>query len=148
METKPSSLTFIQSCFKFSHFYLINIKYIKLSVSPISTNAIIQWKQPNWFCHINSDSISSVLCLQPEWSVQKADLNSSAWNLLLLLFSHSVISDYVITWTAVCEASLSFTISQSLFRLMSIKSGMQPNHLILCCPLLLLSSVFPSIRVF
>ena len=51
-------------------------------------------------------------------------------------------------WTAACQASLSFTNSQSLFKLMSIKSVMPSNHLILCRPLLLLPSIFPSIRVF
>ena len=50
-------------------------------------------------------------------------------------------------WTAALQASLSFTISQNLFKLMSIESVMPPNHLILCCPLLL-PSIFPSIRVF
>ena len=51
-------------------------------------------------------------------------------------------------WTAVCQASVSITNSRSLLRLMSIESVMPSNHLILCCPLLLLPSVFPSIRVF
>ena len=51
-------------------------------------------------------------------------------------------------WTAAHQASLSFTVSQSLLKLMSIESVMPSNHLILCCPLLLLPSVFPSIRVF
>ena len=46
------------------------------------------------------------------------------------------------------QASLSFTISWSLLKLMSIESVMPSNHFILCCPLLLLPSVFPSIRVF
>jgi len=50
--------------------------------------------------------------------------------------------------TAARRVSLSFTISQSLFKLMSIESVMPSNHLILCPPLLLLSSVFPSIWVF
>ena len=50
--------------------------------------------------------------------------------------------------TAECQASLSFTISQSLLKLMSIESMMPSNHLILCCPLLLPPSIFPSIRVF
>ena len=50
-------------------------------------------------------------------------------------------------WTAACQASLSFTISWSLLRCMSIESVMVSNHLILYCPLLL-SSIFPSIRVF
>ena len=51
-------------------------------------------------------------------------------------------------WTAAHQASLSFTISQSLLKFMCIESVMPSNHLILCLPLLLLSSVFPSIRVF
>ena len=52
------------------------------------------------------------------------------------------------TWTAACQASLSITNSGSLLKLMSIESVMPSNHLILCCPPLLLPSVFPSIRVF
>ena len=50
--------------------------------------------------------------------------------------------------TAACQASLSITISQSLLKLMSIESVMPSNHLILCHPLLLLPSIFPSVRVF
>ena len=51
-------------------------------------------------------------------------------------------------WTTVCQASLSITNSRSLLKLMSIESVMPSNHLILCRPLLLLPSIFPSIRVF
>ena len=51
-------------------------------------------------------------------------------------------------WTTACQASLSITNSQSLFKLMSIKLVMPSNHLILCCPLLLLPSIFLSIKVF
>ena len=51
-------------------------------------------------------------------------------------------------WTAACQASLSITNSQSPPKPMSIESVMPPNHLILCCPFLLLPSIFPSIRVF
>ena len=51
-------------------------------------------------------------------------------------------------WTAACQASLSITISWSLLKLMSIESVMPSNHLILCRPLLLPPSVFPSIKVF
>ena len=61
-------------------------------------------------------------------------------------FGRSVI--LATPWTAACQASLSITNSWSLLRLMSIESVMPSNHLILCCPLLLLPSVFPSIRVF
>ena len=55
---------------------------------------------------------------------------------------------FATAWTAACQASLSFTNSQSLLKLMSIESVMPSNHLILCHPLLLLPSTFPSIRLF
>ena len=51
-------------------------------------------------------------------------------------------------WTAACQASLSFTNSWSLFKLMFILSVMPPNYIILCCPLLLSPSIFPNIKVF
>ena len=51
-------------------------------------------------------------------------------------------------WTAACQTSLSITNSRSLLKLMSIESVMPSNHLILCCPLLLLPLIFLSIRVF
>ena len=63
-------------------------------------------------------------------------------------FNRSVMSDSVTPWTAACQASLSITNSWSLPKLLSIESVMPSNHLILCCPLLLLPSIFPSIRVF
>ena len=55
---------------------------------------------------------------------------------------------FVTPWTAASQASLSITNPWSLLKLMSIESVMPSNHLILCCPLLLLPSIFPSIRVF
>ena len=54
---------------------------------------------------------------------------------------------FVTPWTTACQASLSITNSQSLPKLMCIESVMPSNHLILCCPLLLLPSIFPNIRV-
>ena len=62
------------------------------------------------------------------------------------LLGHVQLS--VIPWTAARQASLSLTNSKSLLKLMSIESVMPSNHLIHCRPLLLLSSIFPSIRVF
>ena len=67
---------------------------------------------------------------------------------LLLLFSRSVVSDSATPWTAAPKASLSFTIFRSLLKLMSTESVMPSNHLILSHPLLLLPSIFSSIRVF
>ena len=71
--------------------------------------------------------------------------------LLLLMVSVQSLSHvwlFVTPWTAVHQASLSITNSQSLLKLMSIESVMPSNHLILCHLLLLLPSIFPSIRVF
>ena len=83
------------------------------------------------------------------------------WLLLFVLsyhlgfsqFSQSVqllsrVQHFAIPCTAACQASLSITNSRSLLKLMSIESVMPSNHLILCHPLLLLPSIFPSIRVF
>ena len=55
---------------------------------------------------------------------------------------------FVTLWATACQASLTITDSQSLLKLMSIELVMPSNHLILCCPLLLLHSIFLSIRVF
>ena len=62
------------------------------------------------------------------------------------MLSH--VSLFATPWSAVCQASLSITNSQNLLKLMSIKSVMPSNHLILCRPLLPLPSIFHSIRVF
>ena len=64
-----------------------------------------------------------------------------------LLFSRSVVSDSASPWTAACQASLS-SISWSLLKHRSIESVMPSNHLILCCPLLLLPSIFPMSQLF
>ena len=66
----------------------------------------------------------------------------------LTVQSLSLVQLFVTPWTAARQVSLSFTISQSLLKLMSIESVMPSNHLILCHPLLLVPSIFPSIRVF
>ena len=77
------------------------------------------------------------------------------WNILphspqfsSVQFSRSVMSDSATQWIAARQASLSITSSQTLLKLMSIESVMHSNHLILCCPLLLLSPIPPSIGVF
>ena len=62
--------------------------------------------------------------------------------------SHSHVQLFMTPWTVALQASLSITNSWSLLKLMSIESVMPSNHLILCCPLLLPPSIFPSIRIF
>ena len=72
-------------------------------------------------------------------------ISGSSYVVVLLL---SCVRLFATPWTAAHQASLSFTSSQSLLKLMSIESVMLSNHLILCHPFLLLPSIFPSIRVF
>ena len=86
---------------------------------------------------------------RPHWRAGKWKLywaRCVEWR--FLLFSCSHVQLLVTPWSATHQASLSFTISLSLFKLMSTESVRPFNYLILCHPLLLLPSVFPSIRVF
>ena len=68
------------------------------------------------------------------------------WESVVLLLCH--VGLFETLWTAALQAFLSFTISWSLRKLMSIESVMPSNHLLLCHPLLLMPSIFLSIRVF
>ena len=79
-------------------------------------------------------------CLCFKWFITSLQFSS--------LQSLSRVQIFVTPWTAACQASLSISNSWSLLKLMSIKSVMPFNHLILCCPYRLLPSIFPSIRVF
>ena len=78
----------------------------------------------------------------PPWPVSEA----SSWGLAVVQLL-SCVRLFATPWTAARQASLSFTISQSLLKLVSIESVMPSNYLILCLPLLL-PSIFPSIRFF
>ena len=75
-------------------------------------------------------------------------MNYNLNHIVISVQSLSHVWLFVTPWTAARQASLSITNSQSMPRLMSIQSVMPSNHLILCGPLLLLPSIFPSIRVF
>ena len=75
---------------------------------------------------------------------QERDTGEDGISFVVKLLSH--VQLFAPPWTAPHQASMSFTISQSLLKLMSIESVMLSNHLILCRPLLLLPSIFPSIR--
>ena len=72
---------------------------------------------------------------------------STRWGLVIVVYLLGHVWLFVTPWTAAGQSSLSFTISQSLLKLMSIELVMPTNHHILCCPLLM-PSIFPSIRVF
>ena len=81
---------------------------------------------------------------EPIWVPVPAQPSSSVSSVQLF----SCVQLFATPWTAACQASLSFTNSLSLLKLMSTELVMPSNHLILCHPLLLLPSIFPSIRVF
>ena len=68
--------------------------------------------------------------------------------MIVVVQSLSHVQLSVTPWIAASQVSLSFTIAQSLLRLMSFELVRPSNHLVLCCPLLLLPAIFPSIRVF
>jgi len=92
------------------------------------------WSESSFMSHL----------LQCFWNQTSSDGTHSVSSVHLL----SCVRLFVTPWTAACQASLSITNSQSLLKLTCITSVMPSNHLILCHPLLLLPSIFPSIRVF
>ena len=112
---------------------------------------VSQWFQFNWYFwheHVTfvCRYVTACLCLGCGWlRFLSKEHNSLVQS---VKFSCSVVSDSVTPWTAACQASLSTTNSWSLLKHISIESVMPSSHLILCCPLLLLPSIFPSIRAF
>ena len=92
-----------------------------------------------WMCEVLSFKISHFNFVRIN-----GQYNLKPW----VVQSLSHVQLFATPWTVAWQAPLSFTISQNMLKLMSIESVMPANHLILCLPLLLLPSIFPSIRVF
>ena len=107
--------------------------------------ALTKFGHPNWgtpnYGTISYKSITSYPCVGHVTLVAKCCIA------FVVAQSLSCVQLFATPWTAACQASLSFTISHRLFKLMSIESVIPPSRLILC-PLLLLPSVFPSIKFF
>ena len=82
------------------------------------------------------------------WTWTRASDRARWWWWSVSQFSRSVESDSVTPWITAHQASLSITNSRNLLKLMTIGSVMTSSHLILCCPLLLLPSILPNIRIF
>ena len=103
----------------------------------------------HWLLFVSHTSMPATL-----GSLEVHPTNSKVSNFNFVFFQGIVFQSlsrvwlFVTPWTAAHQASLSFTLSSSLLRLMSIESVMPSNHLILCCLLHFLPSMFPSIRVF
>ena len=104
--------------------------YVSIFKSQESSKVVCGWKGIRWSRNENEAT---------------KKLSPAVW--WLVVQSLSCVQHFATQWTTACQASLSFTISQSLLKLMSIETVMPSNHLILCRPLLPLS-IFPSIRVF
>ena len=110
-------------------------------VSPLAEHRFsvgrLQWLWPKGFValrHVGFSRTRDQMCVPcMGWCFLNHNLS--------LLLSCSVVSDSATPWTAARQAALSFTIPWSLLKLMSIELMMPSNHFILCCPLLLLSSI-------
>ena len=113
------------------------------------------------FCFLNPSALSEeqiwvtqgeenfwIYFKEPSGQARKPQQKYSIGGSVVVVQSLSCVQLFVTQWTAVCQASLSITNSWSSPKLMSIESVMPSNYLILCRPLLLLPSIFPSIRVF
>ena len=114
---------------------------------------LLHARKPGRFWWVDAAEENDKMYLLPSRSLyfernKKLCIHTWYINAFVVVQSLSRVQLFGTLWTAACQAPLSFTISWSLFRLMSIESVMQSNHPILCCPLLLLPSVFASIRVF
>ena len=99
---------------------------------------LIQGLNPS-LLHLLHWQVGSLLLVPPGKPVQSTISSVQSLGCVRLFVTH---------WTEALQASLSITNFQSLLKLMSIESVMASNHLILCCPILLPPSVFPSIRIF
>ena len=97
---------------------------------------------------VKEESERASLKLNIKKKIKLRSWHSTPLLLLLLLGRFSHVWLFATLWTAAHQASLSITNSRSLLKLMSIASVMPSNHLILCHPLFLLPSIFPSIRFF
>ena len=91
---------------------------------------------------------STTVGKNPLEKMEELSYSTRVWNAVVVVQSLSHVRQFVTPWTAACQASLFFTLCWSLCKLKFIEPVMPSNHLILCHPLFLLPSIFPSIRVF
>ena len=136
------------------------IRFLPLEGSECHLQLLLEWIIDN----SSNLEIFLLLCFLPleptrppnyervDWNSKGSEVQTCQFCLKLLQFcsvqSLSHVWLFATPWIAACQASLSITNARSSPKLMSIESVMPSNHLILCCPLLLLPSIFPSIRVF
>ena len=126
-----------------SNSYLLSAKYCSRYFTYNNTIPILRFSD---YIYIY---IYIYMCICVCFNIYKQHTKlSTTWYVQVIVQSLSHVSLFVNPGTAVYQASLSLTNSQSLFKFMSIELVMPSNHLILCHPLLLLPSIFPSIGIF
>ena len=145
-------LRVVEKIILYIHLQSVSINSLRFTCAKIASNSKTRFVSIPWsllHCMQTSDSWG------PIWSSEifGHTYRGSLLVYLDILSTYSVQSLscvwlFVTLWTAKCQASLSITNSQSLLKLMSIKTMMTDYHLIFCRPLLLLPSIFPNIRVF
>ena len=122
---------------------------VSKGLSRVFSNITVQKHQSEMVVKRNNSKCywKIICCLVHSWPFGSTPIHPSKPSLVVVVQS-LIVSDFGTPRTAACQASLSFSTSQSLFKLMSIESVMPSNHLIFCHPLSLLPSIFPSIWVF
>ena len=130
------------------------------SIRVFSCESVLHIKWPKYwsfsFSISPSNEYSGLISISMDWldllavqgTLKHLPQHHSSKASIVLCSVFFIVQLFAALWTAACQSSLSFTNSRCLFKLMSIESVMPSNHLILCCPLLLLPSIFPSIGVF
>ena len=112
------------------------------------TNSFSKVINSNFLNRCGVVSLKIYMTIITELEHERRILGSKCSSHFVVIWLLSCVQLFVTPWTAACQASLSFTISLSLLKCKSIESVMPSNHLILCLPLLLMPSFFPSIRDF
>ena len=113
----------------------VHLKLIQCYMSIIAHYWAVENRKKKYICWLR-------------WGFKKCPLCLGMWRILLLLFNRCHVQLFATPWTLAFQAPLSSTVSWSSLRFMSTESVMLSNHLFLCFPLLLLPSIFPSIRFF
>ena len=122
----------------------IRVAANSMSLSFLWSNNIPLYVLPHFFVHLSIDGLRGYFHVLAIVNNSSTDFKISPGGSCYCSVAHSCLCD---PWTAARQASLSFAFSWSLLKLTSVELVMPSNHLIFCCPLLL-SSIFPSIRVF
>ena len=112
---------------------LVSVKFLFLTCKWLPSHCALTWQKEPWSLFLS-------------YKGTNPSATPSPLHLLVIVQWLSYVQLFATPRTAACQASLSFTTSQSLLKLKSIELMMPSNHLILCHPLLLLPSIFPSIR--